>query len=130
MNRFLIASLACLLLVTTQGFAAESGKLSFEKDVRPILKANCFECHGEGKKLKSGLDLRLKHYLVKGGKSGTALVPGKPAESPLLQRVRSQQMPPGKKKLTREEMAVMERWIQEGAPTARPEPKDLPLGFS
>jgi hypothetical protein len=104
--------------------------LNFETHVRPILKANCFECHGEGKKLKSGLDLRLKHFLVKGGKSGPALVAGKPAESSLLQRVRSQEMPPGKKKLTKDEMAIIERWIQEGAPTARPEPKELPLGFS
>ena len=102
----------------------------FETHVRPILKANCFECHGEGKKLKSGLDLRLKHLLVKGGKSGTALVLGKPADSTVLQRVRSQEMPPGKKKLTKDEMAIIEHWIQEGAPTARPEPKALPLGFS
>ena len=48
----------------------------------------------------------------------------------MLQRVRSQEMPPGKKKLTKEEMAVIERWIQEGATTARAEPKELPLGFS
>src|ERR1017187_8190869 len=92
--------------------------VNFEMHVRPILKANCFECHGEGKKLKGGLDLRLKHTLAKGGKSGPALLPGKPGDSAIVQRLRSQEMPPGKKKLTKNEVAVIERWIQQGAPTA------------
>ncbi|MBI1831169.1 MAG: DUF1549 domain-containing protein, partial [Planctomycetes bacterium] len=104
--------------------------IHFETHVRPILKAHCFECHGEGKKLKGGLDVRLRHYVVKGGKSGPAVLPSQPADSPMLQRVRSQEMPPGKKKLTKDEVALIERWIQSGAATARPEPKELPLGFS
>src|SRR5437762_505780 len=37
--------------------------LLFERDVRPILKAQCFECHGEGKKLKGSLDLRLRRFI-------------------------------------------------------------------
>lgn len=102
----------------------------FESQVRPILKAQCYPCHGEGKKLKGGLDLRLKHLMVQGGKSGAALVVRNPADSLIIKRVRSQEMPPGKRKLTAEETAVLERWIKEGAATARPEPKDLPLGFS
>ena len=128
----LTASAVAWLCCSTFGFTTEPDKavLNFETHVRPILKAYCFECHGEGKKLKSGLDLRLKHFLVKGGKLGPALVPGKPADSSILQRVRSQEMPPGKKKLTKDEVAILERWIQQGAPTARPEPKELPLGFT
>ena len=122
------AALVVCLMSVSSAFSVEP--LNFETHVRPILKANCFECHGEGKKLKGGLDLRLKHFVVKGGKSGSALVPGKPAESTLLQRIRSQEMPPGKKKLTKDEMAIIERWIQEGARTTRAEPKELPLGFS
>ena len=104
--------------------------LVFERHVRPILKAHCFECHGEGKKLKGGLDLRLKHLLASGGDTGPGMVVGKPADSLLVQRVRSQEMPPGKKKLTPDEVAVLQRWIESGAPTARAEPKELPLGFS
>ena len=44
------------LFVTVSVYAATP--LTFEKDIRPILKANCFDCHGEGEKLKGGLDLR------------------------------------------------------------------------
>lgn len=128
---FRAGAMACFLC-SASGLSAQGvkGPLNFETHVRPILKANCFECHGEGKKLKGGLDLRLRHYLAKGGKSGSALLPGKPGDSVLVQRIRSQEMPPGKKKLTKDEVALIERWIAEGAPTARPEPKELPLGFS
>ncbi len=104
--------------------------ISFEKHVRPLLKAHCFECHGEGTKLKGGLDLRLRRTMAEGGKSGPALVPGKPADSLLTQRVRSQEMPPGKRKLTKDELAVLERWIAGGAVVVRAEPKTLPVGFS
>jgi mono/diheme cytochrome c family protein len=101
---------------------------AFEGDVRPILKAHCFECHGEGKKLKGGLDLRLRRLIVEGGKSGPALVPGKPADSLIYQRCSSQEMPPGKKKLGREELDVLARWITSGA-AAGPEPERLGPGF-
>src|ERR1019366_1423014 len=95
---FFAGAVVCFLC-SVSGLLAQSTKepVNFETHVRPILKANCFECHGEGKKLKGGLDLRLKHFLVKGGKSGSALVPGKSADSVLVQRIRSQEMPPGKK---------------------------------
>src|SRR5438128_2429556 len=128
---FLLAAVVAFLL-SPSALPAQSvqGPLNFETYVRPILKANCFECHGEGKKLKGSLDLRLQHYLVKGGKSGPALAPGRPADSAILQRVKSGEMPPGKKKLTKDEIAILERWIQDGARTTRPEPKELPIGFS
>src|SRR5438046_2247195 len=110
----LVGAVACCLCSAAES-SAQPGKdpVNFETHVRPILKANCFECHGEGKKLKGGLDLRLKHSLVKGGKSGPALLPGKPGASAIIQRLRSQEMPPGKKKLTKDEVAIIERWIQD-----------------
>jgi mono/diheme cytochrome c family protein len=103
----------------------------FEHDVRPILKAHCFQCHGEQGEIEAGLDLRLRRLLVAGGDSGPAVVPGKPSESPLLGRVRSGEMPPGKdaKKLTPEQVATIERWIAAGAPTAAAEPQTVAAGF-
>jgi hypothetical protein len=130
MCRTLLAASAAVAVLSSRVVAADTASLTFEKDVRPILKANCFDCHGEGRKLNGGLDLRLKHFQVKGGKSGSGLAPGKPDQSLLLQRVRNHEMPPGKKKLTSAEVAVLERWIRDGALTLRPEPKELPLGYS
>ena len=100
-----------ILLVVSARLSAAEKDITFEKQVRPILKAHCFECHGEGAKLKGNLDLRLKRLLTDGGKSGPAIVPGDVKKSLLIERVRSEEMPPGKRKLTRDEISVLERWI-------------------
>ncbi|WP_437205690.1 DUF1553 domain-containing protein [Planctomicrobium sp. SH664] len=98
--------------------------LSFERDIRPIFRAHCFMCHGEAGHTEGSLDVRLRRLLVTGGDSGAAIVPGKPDESLLIERVRSGEMPPGKEtaKVTPAELATLERWIAEGALTARAEP--------
>lgn len=114
----------------TVGFAAFPAGFAtaapvFEKDVRPILKAHCFHCHGEDGEKKADLDVRLARFLVKGGKSGPALVAGKPAESHLLEVLKSGEMPKEKPKLSDQDIATIEQWILAGAPTARPEPETL-----
>ncbi|HSH94434.1 MAG TPA: PSD1 and planctomycete cytochrome C domain-containing protein, partial [Roseimicrobium sp.] len=91
-------------------------------------KAHCFHCHGEGEKLKGDLDVRLAHFLTKGGESGPALIPGKPEKSLLVQQVQSDEMPKGEKKLTTAEKDVLKRWVASGAKTARPEPAELGKG--
>ena len=84
----------------------------------PLLERTCLRCHGEEKQ-KSGLRLDSREAALKGGESGAALVPGKPADSLLLQLVRhtdaDRPMPP-KEKLLDSEIAHLERWIEEGAP--------------
>src|SRR2546421_323627 len=85
--------------------------LTFEQHVRPILKAYCLDCHGAGEKLKGGLDLRLKRFAEKGGKSGPVLVPGEPAKSLLLTRMKAGEMPMAEKKVPAELIVVVEKWI-------------------
>lgn len=101
----------------------------FEKDIRPVLKAYCLDCHGATEKLGGKLDLRLKKFALRGGKSGPALVLGQPMESLLTQRMRSGEMPPGEKKVPPEMIALVESWIARGAPTLRSEPDGLPPGL-
>ncbi|MEW6302914.1 MAG: DUF1553 domain-containing protein [Verrucomicrobiota bacterium] len=113
----------------TLGAGKPSDKsLNFEKDIRPLLKAHCFHCHGEGEKLKGGLDLRLQRLMVKGGDEGPAIVPGKPDQSLVYTLVRDGEMPKGEKKLTTAEADLIRRWIAAGAKTARPEPVELGNG--
>ena len=121
-NRFslYLAALICGLLVTR----GSSQEISFEGQIRPILKANCFQCHGEADELKGKLDVRLARLILKGGESGPAILPGKPAESLLLAKVKSGEMPEGEKKLSPEQIGLIERWIAGGAKTLRPEPED------
>ncbi len=97
----------------------------FERHVRPILKAHCFHCHGELGETEGNLDVRLRRFLIAGGDSGPAIEPGKPDESLLIQRIRSQEMPPGDIKVSAGELATLERWIAAGAKTARPEPENV-----
>ena len=103
---------------------------TFERDVRPILKAHCFDCHGEGDQKKGGLDVRLRHLLLKGGDDGPVIVPGKPEQSPLIRMVQSGEMPKRDKKLTAAEIATLRSWIASGARTARPEPAQPPTGIT
>jgi mono/diheme cytochrome c family protein len=124
----LVFSAVAVLSFGTRAFA-DPKPLTFEDKIRPILKAHCFECHGEGRKLKGGLDLRLRRLLEKGGESGSALAPGKHQDSLLFKRIATKEMPPGKKKLAADDVALIGRWIDEGAKTARPEPDKVAPGF-
>jgi len=103
--------------------SAADQRLTFENDIRPIFKAYCFHCHGEEKELSGELDLRLQRLIVKGGESGETIVAGKHAESLLFQYVESGEMPPDEKqRLKPEEVELIAKWIDLGAPTAGPEP--------
>lgn len=106
---------------------AEEGPF-FEKDVRPILKAHCWHCHGEEDHREGKLDTRLARFLLTGGETGPAIRTGDPEQSLLIQRIASGEMPPGKKKVTPHELQVLRRWIATGAKTARAEPEMLADG--
>lgn len=67
--------------------------------------------------------------MKKGGESGPVIVPGKPAESYLLERLVKGEMPPGEKRVSDAEIAVLRRWIAAGALTARPEPESIGNGL-
>src|SRR5436190_4640582 len=102
--------------------------IKFESHIRPILKAHCWQCHGEEEEFKGGLDTRLVRSLLKGGDSGSALVAGKHTESLIYERVAAGEMPPGKKKLAPRDVEMLARWIDSGAATARAEPETLAAG--
>jgi hypothetical protein len=108
-------ALAALAVGTAvRGQAADSPR--FEKDVLPVLTARCLKCHG-GAKPKAGLDLRTRSGMLKGGESGPALVPGASARSLVFEMIRKGEMPPAKNgKLTGEEVALIQAWIDGGAP--------------
>ncbi len=104
----------------TTGFpAGAEQRIEFNRDIRPILSDNCYFCHGPDQNHREA-DLRLdtKEGLLNAEHS--VVVPGKPAESRLLQRVESEDpdsvMPPpdSGKSLTAEQTALLRRWIDQG----------------
>ena len=90
----------------------------YEKEVEPILVAKCSFCHS-GNVKEGKLDLGSYETLMKGGKRGPAVVPGKSAESwvvKLAGRTEKPSMPPkGEEPLTSEELALVKLWIDQGA---------------
>jgi hypothetical protein len=112
-------------LVVVQSLPANAKDFTFEADVRPILKAHCFQCHGESGEKKGGLDLRLKRLMLTGGETGASIVPNQPLKSYLVERISSGEMPPGDKRLSRTEIDTIKAWIASGARTARAEPKTI-----
>jgi len=90
--------------------------------VQPILRQNCFNCHGP-EKTKGHLRLDSVAGILKGGENGPAIIPGKPLESLLVKRVQlpassDDHMPPeGKPQPSAGDIALLQWWIQAGAPT-------------
>jgi hypothetical protein len=111
----LVAAMIAIAFATPAG---ASGKLKFNRDIRPILSDKCFFCHGpDAKKREAKLRLDERESAV--GKE--AIVPGKPEASEMIKRILAtddDHMPPAKSKLsdfTPAEVAVLKQWISEGA---------------
>jgi mono/diheme cytochrome c family protein len=101
---------------------ASAAPVDFNREIRPILSANCFACHGPDAAERKGnlrLDTREGAFADLGGHA--ALAPGKPEESELVRRISSldseEAMPPAEsgKKLTAAEIELVRRWVAEGA---------------
>ncbi len=96
----------------------------FEQKIRPVLVQHCYSCHSQQavdtNSLKAGLHLDTAAGIAAGGESGPVVIPGKSAESPLLQALRYDglEMPPSGK-LPDEVIADFARWIDLGAPDPR-----------
>lgn len=115
-----------ILLIVFSTKSSNAADVTFESHVRPILKAHCFQCHGEAGEKQGGLDLRLRRFIAAGGESGPAIAENNPSESYLLERVVSGEMPPGDdKQLSKADIRILEEWIKSGAKTAREEPTEI-----
>ncbi len=100
-----------------QGRAAdEPAPVSFYRDVFPILRRSCQGCHHPGKP-EGQLSLTRHGDLLAGGETGAAVVPGRPGASVLIEFIAGDKprMPKEGAPLTEAEVALIERWIKEGA---------------
>ena len=116
-------SLWAIILSSSVLSAAYGDDVRFNRDVKPILSQNCFQCHGpDDKHRAAGLRLDQRDAAMKPAESGAAaLVPNDPEQSELLKRVTSTDadlhMPPADsgKVLTAEQVDTLRRWIEQGA---------------
>jgi WD40 repeat protein len=115
----LLYLLLCAAPAAAQKGAAAARPVSFIDDIAPILKENCFACH-DSKKRKGKLDMTTYESFRKGGLHDDPVEPGKPDESRLLELVQGkgkERMPPPEagEALPKEKIALVARWIKEGA---------------
>lgn len=119
---FCLSSLVCIPLIADEPVKEPEVKKEdpaqlkfFESRVRPLLIANCYECHSEEKQ-KGDLRLDSLATILHGGESGPAIVPGKPEESLLIESINydSYEMPP-KGKMDQESIDILTEWIRTGA---------------
>jgi predicted small secreted protein len=113
-----------LLIAAALGLAACGTKeVSYGKDVKPVLEANCLECHiapdGAGFQ-KTGLDLSTYGGLMKGTNFGPIVKPGDSFTSALVMLIEGRadpsiRMPHGKEPLRQKDIAAIKLWIDQGA---------------
>lgn len=101
--------------------------VSYYRQVVPLFKESCNGCHHPGK-MKGGLDLTTHPAILKGSKNGPVLMAGDPAKSPLLEEITGAEpsMPAEGEPLSKEQVALIERWIQQGALDDTPADKRNP----
>ncbi|MFN9754082.1 MAG: DUF1549 domain-containing protein, partial [bacterium] len=105
------------------GIALAETPVDFQRQVRPILSDNCFHCHGPDRTTRrANLRLDTREGAFAPRKQGAAIVPGQPAASLILERIRHQDparvMPPPQshKKISAQQQQILTRWIAQGAP--------------
>ncbi len=124
-SRHLWFALVATILALPAAFArAEEVKIDqqriefFETKIRPLLVANCYNCHSANTNARGGLRVDDRNGLLEGGNRGPAVVAGDPEGSLILRAVSHEmkglQMPP-EKRLSDDEIADLTRWIKEGA---------------
>ncbi len=117
-SRVTVVSVLLLLPVV----AAAADPVDYNRDVKPILSKNCYSCHGPDDGHRAAkLRLDQRDSAIQTRRKGAAIVPGKSAESLLVQRITStdedKRMPPAEAgdPLQPAQIAVLRRWIDEGA---------------
>jgi hypothetical protein len=117
--------LIVLALAVAPALAGEP--IDYLRQVKPVLKQRCYSCHGALKQ-KAGLRLDTGSSIRRGGDGGPVVELGNAADSPLIERVTdddpSLRMPPDGPPLTREQIALLRGWIDQGAHSPLNEPAE------
>ena len=115
-SKIILAVLGLLLVLAGNGRAADGPAINYTRDIKPILAAHCYACHGpdEGRR-KAKLRLDVRDVAIK-----KAIKPGDAANSSMIERVSSDNPeevmpPPSSKKgaLMTEQIALLKRWIEQ-----------------
>ena len=115
----MIRLFAVLFVIATVAPSVSAAPVDFAHQIVPLLRKHCAECHA-GEKKKGSFSINTRASMLKGGENGAALVPGHVDKGELLALIVDDdpelRMPPEKKDpLTAAEIALLKRWVAEGA---------------
>ena len=117
-----VLTMIVLLFLVHVVQATESDVIDFSRDIRPILADTCYQCHGPDEQTReTDFRLDLQDDVLKDHGSGPLVIPGKPQESVLLQRLLTtnveQRMPPvdADRQLSSDQIELIRKWIEQGA---------------
>ena len=122
----LIAS-TCLFLASVSPTKAAPAHPTEAEVMNNIFNTHCIVCHGK-RVQEADLDLRTRESMIRGGKSGPALIPGKAASSLVYQKIARNEMPPKKnifgdqvyvRRVDARDISALKNWINAGSPQAR-----------
>lgn len=112
-----LAMFISLLALNAVAYAADK-PVDFEKQIKPILQQHCVDCHGKDER-QSGLRLDFGRMVLAGGDRGPSIIPGKSQDSIMVQALEGRgevaAMPEEGDRLSKVEIALIRRWIDEGA---------------
>ena len=123
-----------VLVLFASSMATAADDVDYTKQIKPLLKKHCVSCHGP-KAQKSGLRVDTAAALIKGGDRGAAVVPGKSKESLLIEALvgeseNIERMPLEKPALSKKQIALFKRWVDQGADYPKNEKADTDGGKS
>jgi WD40 repeat protein len=134
MTRLAVPLSCVILLLASPAFAADDKPVSFARDVQPIFAKACVACHKPEKK-KGKLDLTTYAAAMAGGEEGKAVVPGDPAKSSLIEQIvphggEKPAMPEKGEPLSAADVAVVRKWIEQGAKDDTPTGQQARAGYA
>ncbi len=115
-----IIVLGVLLIAGIGATSAWQEKPTYRKDIEPIIRKHCLECHIADAENPSGLRMDTFEMIREGGENGDPIVPGKPDESLLYLKLLDpppigKRMPRNRESLSPGEIRTIEAWILKGA---------------
>ena len=106
------------LAVSVHVQGQENSPISFGRDIQPVLRVRCMQCHGFEDR-QGELDMRSVELLLRGGKQGASIVPGDASASLIYRRIMDGSMPPeGELRLPEEKTQLIKDWLDQGAKAA------------
>jgi mono/diheme cytochrome c family protein len=124
-RRLFVKLLLTNLAIGLVAASAAAAPVDYTREVKPLFAEHCYRCHGASQQ-KSGLRLDTAALAIKGGERGPAFKPGKSSDSVIVQAVNGAhnsipRMPFKKPPLSETEIALLARWIDEGAAAPKDE---------